>query len=284
MNGRARAGVEPTSEPSELDDGRVSESALELLDVPAAVVCAHCGSPDCPGCLHDDEPTGASGIVAIVPWERPGLGGPQRLWSTAKLSTLGAETFFAGLPDGEVAVALRFAVVAELLSVAGMCVVVVPVLLAFVPWVFELLSRDAWFRELVLRALLVGIPGLALVMVGVHAVHGVSLDLGARRVGARAKPVRGLRFGLYSCGWDLVTLPAGLAVLAITNGFGEARRAAPLSLTVPRRATLAFLRGIYRLDDSGAQHASRFAIAITGALIVLGSLVAVAGVVALALR
>lgn len=278
---RAEMGAE---ESAELDKARVSESALELLDVPAAVVCAHCGDPDCGGCLHDDEPTGASGIVAIVPWERPGLGGPQRLWSTAKLSTLGAESFFGALPDGEVATALRFAVLAELLSVAGICVVLVPVALAFVPWVFELLSRDAWFRELVARALMVGVPGLALVMVGVHAVHGISLDLGARRIGARPKPVRGLRFGLYSCGWDLVTLPAGLAMLAITNGFREARRAAPLSLTVPRRATLAFLRGVYRLDDTGAQHASRFAIALTGGLIVLGSLVAVAGLVALSLR
>lgn len=259
---------------------RSSDAALELVDVPAAVVCAHCGDPACGGCLQDDEPTGASGIVAIVPWERPGMAAPQRLWSTAKLSTLGAESFFAALPDGEVGVALSFAVVAELLSVAGMCVVAIPALLAFVPWVFELLTRDAWLQTLVARVLLVGVPGLALLMVGVHAVHGYGLHLGAQRGGARSKASRGVRFGLYACGWDLVTLPAGIAALAITDGFREARRAVPLSLTVPRRATLSFLRGVYRLDERAAASAATFAIVLTTALVLIGS---IAGLVALVL-
>jgi len=208
------------------------------------------------------------------------MSAPQRLWSTAKLSTLGAESFFAALPDGDVGTALRFAVVAELLSVAGMCVVAVPVMLAFVPWVFDLLSHDPWVRSVVLRALAVGVPGLALVMVAVHAMHGFGLDLGVRRVGGRSKAARGVRFGLYACGWDLVTLPAGLATLAVTDGFAAARRAAPLSLTIPRRATLAFLRGVYRMDEAGAAHASRFAILMTTAVIILGSF---AGIVALVL-
>jgi len=252
---------------------------LELVDVPAAVVCAHCGDPACGGCLHDDEPTGASGIVAIVPWERPGMSAPQRLWSTAKLSTIGAESFFSALPDGEVGTALRFAVIAELLSVAGMGVVAVPVILAFVPWVFELLSRDPWVRSVVLRAVVVGVPGLALLMVAIHAVHGFGLDLGVRRIGGRAKAARGIRFGLYSCGWDLVTLPAGLAMLAITDGFGAARKAAPLSLTIPRRATLAFLRGVYRMDEAGAVHAARFSIVMTTLLVTIGAFAGVVGLV-----
>ena len=80
-------------------------------DVPAAVLCAFCGRGDCTGCGGADEQ--ASGIVAIVPWERPGAGTWSRLFATAKLTTVGAESFFSALPDGEASPALRFAVVAE---------------------------------------------------------------------------------------------------------------------------------------------------------------------------
>ena len=37
----------------------------------------------------------------------------------------------------------------------------------------------------------------------------MALDTAARRQGSQ-NPGRGLRFGLYGCGWDLVTLPLGL--------------------------------------------------------------------------
>jgi hypothetical protein len=262
-----------------LDAEPISDSSIELVDVPAAVVCAHCGAPDCTGCQTEDEPTHASGIVAIVPWERAGSPTPVRLWSTARLTTLSSDSFFSALPEGDVAPPLRFAILAELLAVTGMCVVAVPVVLAFAPWALDWLGRDPWLRSLVLRAIVVAIPGLALFMVGVHAAHGVGLDLGARRVGAKSRPSRGLRFGLYACGWDLVTLPAGLAMLAISDGFGTARRAAPLSLTVPHRATRAFLRGCYRLDDAQAARAARIAIILASALIAVASGLAIIGLV-----
>jgi len=248
-----------------------SDSALELIDVPAAVVCALCGDPDCAGCGHEDEPTQTSGIVAIVPWERPGPA-PGRLWTTAKLSTLSADSFFAALPDGELAAPLRFAVWCELLAVLGMGVVAIPLVLAFAPWLFEAIGRDAWLRSVLAKALGVGVPGLALLMVVLHSAHGFGLDMGARRVGAKARLARGLRFGLYSCGWDLVTLPAGIGLLAITDGFGAARKAAPLSLLVPQRATLAFLRGVYQLDAENSTRAARRAWLFSGPLAALACL------------
>src|SRR5579883_1365074 len=77
----------------------------ELVDseVPAAVVCAHCGDADCPGCLHEQT---RSGVVAVVAWERPGAPALTRLWATARASTLDAERFFESLPDGPIAPAL----------------------------------------------------------------------------------------------------------------------------------------------------------------------------------
>lgn len=251
------------------------------MDVPAAVVCALCGDPGClGGCV--EETTQTSGIVAIVPWERPGSA-PGRLWGTAKLSTLGSESFFAALPDGELAAPLRFALLAEALAVLGMAVVAIPVVLAFAPWLFEAVSRDPWLRAWLVKLLSFGMPGLALLMVVLHSLHGVSLDLGARRVGARARPTRGLRFGLYSCGWDLVTLPAGIGVLAVTDGFRAARRAMPMSLTVPRLATRAFLRGVYQLDDEASARASKRAMWVAGSLALVACTLFGVAMVALAL-
>ena len=67
----------------------------EVFDVPAAVLCACCGQPDCAGCsAASDE---GSGVVAIIPWERTIDGVWSRLWATSKATTLGAETFFAAI-------------------------------------------------------------------------------------------------------------------------------------------------------------------------------------------
>ncbi len=261
------------------DDG-----SLELVDVPAAVVCAICGNPDCPGCMHQEEPSHASGIVAIVPWERPGMGTPRRLWHTSKLTTLSADSFFAALPDGEVAPALRFAMLAELTAISGLCVMAVPIILAFAPWLFEAVSRDETLRMLAFRIIAFGVPALALAMVIIHAAHGFGLDLGAKRQGAKiTRRSRGLRFGLYSCGWDVMTQPAGLALLAITDGFKTAWHTAPLSLTVPRRATRAYLKGVHHLDEQAASSAAMLGAAIAGALVAAGMLAAIVGLVLYAL-
>ena len=109
---------------------------------------------------------------------------------------------------------------------------------------------------------------------------GVALDIAARRVGSLG-PRRGLRFGLYACGWDLITLPLGLAVTALVSGFGAARRAAPLGLTAPRHAAEAYLTGMHGLTPDVARQAARKAAFLTGisalaALLVGGLLITLA--------
>ena len=70
---------------------------------------------------------------------------------------------------------------------------------------------------------------------------------------------------------------------AITDGFGAARQAAPLSMTVPRRATRAFLRGVHRLDEEGARRASLTAGVLAGSVVLAGCLAASVVVAVLAL-
>src|SRR5262252_49239 len=193
----------------------------ELFDVevPAAVVCAQCGDADCPGCQSE---LSRSGVVTIVAWERPGGRTLGKMWETAHAATRDAEAFFELLPDGPIAPALRVAL-------------------------------DPGARELALRIFATGVPGLALLLVLAHAAHGLSLDLGAKKSGARPAASRALRFGLYATGWDLVQSPIGAVVIGIKRGLG-AWVSMHLS-GVPTRSSRAFLRGCYRLGGKAADRA-----------------------------
>ncbi|MEO7037099.1 MAG: hypothetical protein ABI548_24310 [Polyangiaceae bacterium] len=231
------------------------DSAFDLVEVPATVVCAVCGTPDCLGCALD-EPTNASGVVAIIPWERPGVGFFRRLWQTSTLATVHARSFFGSLPDGDISPALAFALVCETAAVTGLSFAGALLALAFLPELPRLMLDDPALRRAVVRGTLAGIVMLMFAMVSVHAAHGIGLDLAARRLGGRSKG-RGLRFGLYACGWDLVTLPFGLLTTALVDGVRAARRAAPLGLTAPLQAAEAYLTGLHGLSPETARLAAR---------------------------
>jgi hypothetical protein len=218
----------------------------DIFDVPAAVLCARCGQPDCAGCEDAEE---ASGLVAIVPWERPG-GTWKRLWSTARAATSSAETFFAALPDGPVRPAASFAVLAELLAVTSMFVMLVPVVALALPGLVAAVVADPRIRARVLFWTAFAIPSLAVWMVIAHAAHGYALDVGVRRAGGRSQRRRALRFGLYACGWDLMSGPLGALAAAFSEGRKAAGEALSASMRVPSRATVALLQGVYALPPA----------------------------------
>jgi hypothetical protein len=237
------------------DRAERDDSAFDLVEVPAAVVCAACGNPDCSGC-GVDEPTHASGVVAIIPWERPGVGVLRRLWQTSTLATTHARTFFGSLPDGEISAALAFAFVCESVAVFGLSLGASALALLLLPDLPGLLRDDHVLRMTILRGVLFGALLLVVAMVSVHAAHGLALDFVARRQGTR-KRGRGLRFGLYACGWDLITLPFGLLTLALVEGLPAARRALPLGLTAPLQSAEAYLIGIHGFAPDAARLAAR---------------------------
>lgn len=255
-----RARVSSFPDPASVPD----EPTLELIDVPAAVLCAVCGQPDCAGgCSNElNETTHGSGVIAIVPWERPGTGLFERLWSTARLTTMSCEAFFARLPEGELAPALRFAILAETVALTVHAIVAAPLCWLLVPGVREALAESADSRSIVVRGLLGGIPLIATTMVAFHVLHGLALDYAARKAGSPRRRQRGLRFGLYACGWDLVTLPLGLLLVAVRDGMRGLRQAAALGLHAPAAASHAYLRGVHQLSEEQAQRATRFGTAI----------------------
>ncbi|RYZ62192.1 MAG: hypothetical protein EOP08_12525, partial [Proteobacteria bacterium] len=241
----------PVSPPG--DTGAASQP--ELFDVPAAVVCVHCGESYCAGqCILE---TTQSGIVHIVPWERSKLPLFTRLWSTARLTTVDAEPFFAGLPDGGIATAFRFALVAELCALLSHVAIAIPAALVMAPRWVKHVALDPVSRSFALRLLVFGLPLFALVLVTAHAAHGYALDVGAGRQGAKRQRTRALRFGLYAAGWDLVVGPFGFVVLLVKEGIENAMNVMGMLRGLPTRASKAFAAQHYRLPNDQLKKALR---------------------------
>jgi hypothetical protein len=157
--------------------------------------------------------------------------------------------------------ALRFAAICELLAAFSMLLLVLPVAAVVAPEWLKHLALDPHARGIALRAVFLGVPAFAGLLVLAHSVHALSIDLGASKSGARRARTRALRFGLYACGWDLVMGPLGALVIAFKEGAAAAVGVLDL-VTVPARATRAFLRGCYRLEGDRADKA--LATATTG--------------------
>jgi hypothetical protein len=255
--------------PSRLLRRNPSAEIEDSMEVPAAVVCAVCGSGECTGCVA--EQTGASGIIAIVPWERQNLGLYNRLFDTVQATTRGAESFFMALPDGAVSPALRFAFLSEACAVGSTALVITPMVVAGIPGLLLRFFLSGATRQAVGLSALVGIVGFTLLLVGAHAVHGLVL-------GREASRSRALRFGLYACGWDFGSSPAGLMSAGVSSGPRSAASLFASSMSAPVRATKAALAGMFHLQGEAAVKARRRAVAIALAvsvpavIVVLGAM------------
>jgi hypothetical protein len=253
------------------------EDAWDQLDVPATVVCAICGDPSCASCALD--PITQSGIVNVIPWERPGGTAAGRLWATARGTTTDVESFFGALPDGPVGPALSFALITEILAASAWAVLAGLAASAVFPaWAHEVV-RDPRAVGTAARAVCGGVPALALLLVAGHVAHGVSLDRGARKTGARSARRRALRFGLYATGWDLVIGPLGALVLLLKEGPRAAMIVTKFGAGLPTRSAQAFLARVYGLDGARARVALRESYVAAAVATLVATLLIFAGVV-----
>ncbi|HEV3193562.1 MAG TPA: hypothetical protein VGY54_23800 [Polyangiaceae bacterium] len=241
-------------------------------EVPAAVVCARCGDAECPGCVND---LMRSGVIALVPWERPGRPVLERLWATARATTLDAEHFFEVLPDGALVPALRFAMISEVVASTAMALAVLgPIALLAPEWARHVLV-ERWGT--LLRLVGLGVPLVACLLVAAHAAHGWALGLGARRSGASGH-THALRFGLYAAGWDLIIGPLGVVVLALKEGLRPALSVAAVATGLPGRSARSFLRGCYRLEGEAARPALRASYAAAVIVTLVGAIAVIAAI------
>ncbi len=244
--------MEPLRKRSELEALEQATDGADSVDVPAAVLCARCGQPECQGC--ESRPS-ESGVFIMVPWERLDAPFGKRLFATARATTNDADTFFEHLADGPLAPALAFAIVAELFAAGALfALLAVPFSLVF-PDLARACLFDPELRHRAMKAVVVGIPGLALLLVVAHAAQGISVDVGARRNGGRPMRSRALRFGLYAAGWDLIIGPWGALAAGLADGPRAALSVFTRASGLPTRATRAFLKGAYRMEGEPATRA-----------------------------
>ena len=261
---------------SEREDLQISN---DFVEVPAAVVCAICGDPDCPGCTEERS---RSGVISIVAWERPGPA-LSRMWWTAKAASENAEAFFQALPDGPVMPELRLAMLAALCASASMLALLGGAGAAFLAALG--IFPDGLSVSMALRVALVAVAGLSALLVAAHATHGYSLDLGARRVTHGSREVsRALRFGLYAAGWDLVVGPIGFVMLLLRDGPRAAFSIPKIASRLPTRSSIAFLRGAYHIEEDRAKPALAMSYLGAGLATVACAFVIVAGVLFALLR
>lgn len=204
------------------------------VDVPPAIHCYGCETAECSGCDpgHPETPQ------LELTWESAAGPSYQRLWQTALTVSTNADVF-SRLPEGSLGRALAFAMLAELSAVASLSVTtLVLARLLLAEWTTSWLASGHGAVMLVALTLLVA--GL---MVVLHLLWGVCIELGGLLTGCRPDFAQGLRFGLYACGWDLLTSPAGVCHGVLMRGWQGAWPPIWAAARVPSRALHAYVNG-----------------------------------------
>jgi hypothetical protein len=240
-------------------NGRISE-APEESDVPPMVSCALCRRPDCPGCSVVVAPSGPT-TVALA-WESGRGHWLKRVWLTALAGSIEPHKTFGELPEGSVTPALTFALLAETLALASVASALALAALAVTPeFSLPILSTPVF-----LAAGLASLFALALLMVLLHVLWGLCIELGALTTGGRARFDQGLRFGLYACGWDLVTSPAGIIGGLLSRGFAGAWRPIVQAARVPRAALRAYVEDYRKLAPAAQRRGLQLSVGVLGTL------------------
>jgi hypothetical protein len=250
-------------------DGVRVEAVGEDDGVPPVSVCVRCGSSACGGCAPDV----ATGPVRL-PWEESPRHWVVRLWQTALSSGVEPERMFGELRTGRVAPALGFALLAETLALGSLGLLGALGLWIGVPD----LARQLLHHPIAIASCLLLFAASVLLMLVLHVLWGVSLDLGGS-FGTGSISVRhGARFGLYACGWDLMTSPIGLLCSLLLRG--PIRGFAPVSAAAraARPAQRAYLEECRGYGAEARRRALVLAMVVVG-IVVAGLCVAVAGAI-----
>lgn len=225
----------------------------ELRDVPAIAVCAVCGDPSCPG--HELEQSGERPIHRLLPWEDGETPPLRALWATAIASAADLDRWVrASRSTGNgVGPAFTFALACELVAVAATCGPLA-LLGGVLAW------RVTHDPSAVLTVLaLVGRVGLVFVplMIVIHLAHQLVVARIGNTVGHPIGRAATLRAGLYACGWDLATGPAGVIAPLLRLDFAEARRRLGGNSRLFEDATAVWLRDVHGVEGAVVRRARR---------------------------
>jgi hypothetical protein len=153
------------------------------------------------------------------------------------------------LPTARLWRALAFAIWAELAAAASLGASALAIGLVLSPR-FSLTYLRVDRTWLWMAAL---VAAFAALMVFLHLLWGLSLSVCLRRAAHSGGLKQSVAFGLYACGWDLLTSPLGALVALITTGGKSALATVQAGARAPRPALSAYLRGQRQLDSTSAR-------------------------------
>jgi hypothetical protein len=243
---------------------------------PPIAVCVGCGLTSCPGCTP--APRVARSSLA---WEDLGQPWWLRLWRTALATSLEPTRFFGELPQGQLSAALAFAACAEGFALGSLgLLAALGVSLAAPELAQQVLASPEACATLALTWF-----AFAACMVGLHVLWGVCLDVGAQRPRAgKSSWQGGARFGLYACGWDLLTSPIGVLATLLTRGPLRAWAPIGAAARAPLLAQQAYLALCLGADGAAQRRARRLSMFVVGGGLVCLILLLAAAVASLARR
>ena len=95
---------------------------------------------------------------------------------------------------------------------------------------------------------------------------------------------RGLRFGLYACGWDLLTSPIGMLAALVTRGPRLGWAPVGAAARAPGLAQRAYLERCLGVDGAAQRRSRRWAVSALSGGMLLVVLIFVAALMSLASR
>jgi hypothetical protein len=244
-------------------------------DIPPVIACATCGLVSCEGCETKASPQPSRD--GSLPWETGQSAALPRLIQTSELSATDPQQVFGNLKAGRVGSAFSFALLCELLAVGSFTLVWALLFYSFFPFV----AKQMLTSPAVLVTIVLILTGLIAFVVAVHALWGVGLEWGIARAGGAPDMNRGIRFGLYACGWDLLTSPAGLTFEWKRYGFRKGLAHVLAGTKAPRISVNAYLESCRSVSEKERRSAIFTAIALgtagvffSGAILFVGLLIA----------
>lgn len=232
-------------------------------DVPPATLCVWCGRTDCEGCPLSERGPGSE-IMPGLPWEL--TGGAVAWWVTCMRLTDPPIGWLDAVIGGRLGRAAWFALWAEIVAVTSYAAPLVAAGWALM----ALFGASSPALGVVVGTARVCI-GLGVFMVALHIVWVAALEALLLARGGKAQWKPALLLGLYACGWDMVTSPAGVLLGWYSGGFGKVGRLLRGATANPKAACLHYLSVARQLAPRTALRLAMLAAAFAVMLGVVGA-------------
>jgi len=228
---------------------------------PPIAMCVVCGLTLC-GCAPKQRP-----ILNGLAWEDPEQRWWVRLWRTALAASVEPQRFFGELPPGNMTAALTFATCAEVFALGSLAL---PAAFALW-WLAPELVRQVLADPAACGMLALSWVAFVVCMLALHALWGACLQWGAQLPvragwpdlqGTRNVGRSGVRFGLYACGWDLLTSPIGLLATLLVHGPRRAWAPIGAAVRAPGLAQRAYLERGLGADGAAQRRARRLSVLV----------------------